>query len=333
MQPSGRGAHGPDSRFEARSVRRPLVTLALAAAFAAASASVASLALFAVASGLVLLTAGAGLAVALAIRRVTVTRDISTREVQENSPIRLRFTVQGATWLPVRFEIEDHSGGWKPITHAGASLEVCVSRRGPHWLAPSRLRLRDAFGIVEWHMPVGVTEPLLILPVPDGRSPMHRPPSTTVGDPEPHGLRPYAPGTPVARIYWPAFARGAGLHVRHFASSTSELPLVVVDTDGAPSDQALDWAARTAAGYILELARGGGCRVLLPGDASETSVTGTAGDWRAVHRRLATLGGSSPTERRTPTSREHVLRVRAAAAPAPVAPAPSLPRGVEPRFP
>jgi uncharacterized protein (DUF58 family) len=318
-------------RAGTRSLRRPLLTLALAAAFAAASASVASLALFAVAVGLALLTAGAGLAVAVAVRRVTVTRAIGSREVEENTPIRLHFKVRGTTWLPVRLEIEDHSGGWKAIADSGASVELWINRRGPHWLAPSRLRVRDPFGIVERHLDAGTAEALLLLPTPDSRSPVHQSLSGVLDDPEPHGLRPYVPGTPLTRIHWPAFARGAGLQVRHFAPSPSALPLVVVDTAGARSVQDLDWAARTAAGYILALAQYGGCRVLLPGDASETSVTGIAGEWRAIHRRLAMLTDGAPGDGRTPPAREPTVHVRAATAPTDLGPAPPLPFGVNPR--
>jgi uncharacterized protein (DUF58 family) len=294
---------------------------------------VASLALFAVAMGLVLVTATAGMAVALAASRATVARTISAREVQEDAPIRLRFSVQGTTWLPVQVEIEDHSGAWVAIKDRDASLEFCVGRRGAHWLAPSRLRLRDAFGIFEWRLLAGRAEPLLILPTPDGTPRVDAGHSNLVDDLEPDGLRPYAPGTPLARIHWPALARGAGLQVRHFALSPNRLPLVVVDTAGAPNPQALDWAARTAAGYILTLARNGGCRVLLPGDTNETSVTGVGREWRAMHRRLAMLGDSAPSHARTPSARPRSLHVRAAAPPAGLTPAPPLPRGVLPRSP
>jgi uncharacterized protein (DUF58 family) len=303
--------------------------LVFAAAVATLAASLASLALFAVAIGLVLLTAAAGMAVALAGMRVTVARTISAREVQQDASIRLRFSVQGPTYLPVRLEIEDHWGGWVAIDDRDASLELCVGRRGAHLLAPSRLRLRDGLGIFERRLLAGRAEPLLILPTPQLRAPLHAWASAMDADPEPHGLQPYTPGSPLARIHWPALARGAGLQVRHFAPSPSGRPLVVVDTAGAPSSQALDWAVRTAAGYILTFARNGGCRVLLPGDANETSVTGVDAEWRAMHRRLAVLEDSAPSRSQTLVVRG--LHVHAAAAPAGLTPAPPLPTGVLPR--
>lgn len=314
-------------------MRRPLLTLALAVALAAAAAALASLALFAVAIGFVLTTVAAGTTVALAAGRLTVIRTISAREVQENASIHLRFRVRGTSWLPVRLEVEDHSGGWTAIGGPDASLELRVGRRGPHWLAPSRLRLRDAVGIFERRLLAGRAEPLLILPTPDGLARMHADRSTAIDDPEPDGLAPYAPGTPLARIHWPAFARGAGLQVRRSAPSASGLPLVVVDVAGAPSSQALDWAARTAAGYILALARDGGCRVLLPGDSNETNVTRVDGEWRAMHRRLALLGDSASIAARAANAHARTLFVRAATAPAGLPVAPPLPQGVQPRSP
>jgi uncharacterized protein (DUF58 family) len=306
--------------------------LAAAGAVAAAAGSVASPSLFAVAVGLAVLTAGAGLAVALAVRRVTVTRTINPREVNEDTAIRLRFRVAGTTRLPVRLEVEDQAGGWTELGDCDASIELRVSRRGSYWLAPSRLRLRDAFGIFEWELRGGHAEPLLILPAPDSAAPHQSGFSPRLDEPEPHGLQPYTEGTPFARIHWPAYARGAGLQVRQIAPSPTGLPLVVVDTEGAPSAEALDWAARTAAGHILALARRGGCRVLLPGDASETNVGNVAGDWRAIHRRLAMLAPAGPGDRRAraPTV---ALHVRAAMAPPGLEPPRPLPWGVVRRLP
>jgi uncharacterized protein (DUF58 family) len=316
-------------------VRSATGTIASAVALIAAAASLASVALLAAAIGLVLLAAGAGLGLGLAARRITVTRAISAREVQEGVPIHLRFRVEGIRWLPVRLEIEDPAGRWVAITGSRADLTLCVSRPGALWLAPSRLRLRDALGIFERRLLSGRDEPLLVLPVPDAPPHVDASHSNPADDLEPHGLTPYVPGTPLTRVHWPALARGAGLHVRQFAPPPGGLPLVVVDTAGAPSSQAVDWAARTAAGYILALARGKGCRVLLPGDAGEAGVTVLHGDWRAVHRRLAILRDSAPGPGRLPTppGQAAVVHVRAASAPAGLAPSPPLPRGVVPRVP
>jgi hypothetical protein len=108
------------------------------------------------------------------------------------------------------------------------------------------------------------------------------------------------------------------------------MPLVVVDTAGAPNSRALDWTARTAAGCILALARGGGCRVLLPGDASEASITDVAREWPAIHRRLATLAASAMTFAPRTAGHATAIHIRAATAPPGLAPAPPLPPDVVP---
>jgi uncharacterized protein (DUF58 family) len=291
---------------------------------------VASLALFAVAIGLALITTCAGVAVALAASRLTVGRTISHREAQEDDPIRLRFDVRGIAWLPVLLEARHQSGTWVGLSPTGATVELAVSSRGSYRVAPSRLRLRDALGIFELHVRAGRHEPLLILPAPDGAASVHPGVRATSDDPEPDGVRPFTPGTPLARIDWTALARGAGLQVRHFSVEPRGMPLVVVDTAGAPNSRALDWTARTAAGCIRALACRGGCRVLLPGDASETSITEVNGEWRAIHRRLATLAPSAATFTLPPAARETAIRVRAAAAPPGLAPARPLPPDVVP---
>jgi uncharacterized protein (DUF58 family) len=178
----------------------------------------------------------------------------------------------------------------------------------------------------------GTPEPLLILPTPDGQANLHPRHPAARSDPEPDGLRAHTPGDPLARIHWPALARGAGLQVRRFAAAPSGLPLVVVDTAGTRDSHAVDWAARTAAGHILALTRSGGCRVLLPGDATETTVIELEAGWRALHRRLARLeasmlGASPQLAQGTPA-----VCVRASAAPAgPARATPqALPLGVVP---
>jgi hypothetical protein len=108
--------------------------------------------------------------------------------------------------------------------------------------------------------------------------------------------------------------------------------LVVVDTAGARNSHEVDWAARTAAGHILALTRSGGCRVVLPGDTGETTVIGLESGWRALHRRLARLGGPVHGAPPPPGGGTPTIVVRASAAPAGVLRAvpPQLPRGVVP---
>jgi hypothetical protein len=108
--------------------------------------------------------------------------------------------------------------------------------------------------------------------------------------------------------------------------------LVVVDTAGTRDSHAVDWAARTAAGHILALTRSGGCRVLLPGDATETTVTALEAGWRALHRRLAMLDAWVPGTPPQLAPGTPAIRVRASAAPPGLGRAlpPALPLGVVP---
>jgi uncharacterized protein (DUF58 family) len=308
-------------------MKRPAAVLTAAVAACALAAGVISLALFALAAGLVFLMAAGWTGLIISARCLRVERSISASEVQEDAPIRVRFTVRGLRWLPVTLEVEDHRGGWLRVNGSDAALELRVGRPGAYSLAPSRMRLRDGTGLFERRLAVGRPEPLLILPapVPWSRGGPIRP--GLIDDLEPEGLRPYVSGTPLARVHWPSLARGEGLHVRHLAPPVDGMPLVVVDTVGAPSTAALHWAARTAAGYVLALAHNGGCRVLLPGDPGATSVFGSGDAWRTVHRRLATLG-AHPSERARPPAGTAALRVSVAAAPAVLVMAPALPAGI-----
>jgi uncharacterized protein (DUF58 family) len=303
-------------------VRRAVGLLAGAVALAVVAGAVASLALFALAVGLLVVTLGAGASVTLAAHRLVVTRSVPQREAQEDQLIRLRFQVWGLgrVPLPVHLEAQVDAGEWVPLGECGGTVQLTVGRRGAWRLAPSRLRLRDALGIFEWSVLAGRPEPLLILPAPDLRVPVPPRQGAWAADPDPDGLQPYVPGSPIGRIYWPALARGAGLQQRRLATAPTGLPLVLVDTAGASDPRAMDWAARAAAGVIMRLARTGGCQVLLPGDRSATTVTDTAAGWRGVHRRLAELDAAGPGVGRVPlgAGQAPVVRIRAARAPAEV---------------
>jgi uncharacterized protein (DUF58 family) len=301
-------------------MRRPVALLLAAAALSAVAGGIPSPALLPVAVGLALVTVAGWVATTLAVRRVTVTRTLPAHEAREYEPIRVDFQVLGLGRLPVMLEVRDGTGRWRPL---GGALALTVPRRGLHRLAPSELRVRDRLGIADRGLTAGEPERLLILPAPEEPRLRALAGGAAAGDPEPDGLQAYAPGIPMARIHWPALARGAGLHARRVVPGPSELPLVVVDTSGALQPGAVDWAARTATGAILRLVGSGGCRVWLPGDRHETTVA-DASAWHALHRRLALLGPAPAT--RAPHAEIRIAAAAATSLPAP----PRLPRGVEP---
>ena len=309
-------------------MKRPPVVLAFAAALGTVSAAFASPALFAFATGLCLLTGAAWVLVALSERSLAVERLIAAAEVQEDAPVMVSFIVTRGDSLPVRVEVADHTGGWLPVIRGEASLQLHVGRPGRYEFAPTTLRVRDPIGLFERRQRAGTATELLVLPVPQRSAGRHVTPPGPTDDLEPAGLAPYAPGTPLTRIHWPALAKGAGLHVRRLAAPAGHMPLVLVDTAGAMGRWPLAWTARAAAGHILAHARNRGCRVLLPGDAEPTTVIGTEAAWRAIHRRLAMLD-EPPTV--TPAPRiaaTAAVRVRAVSAPAMREPLTPLPEGV-----
>jgi uncharacterized protein (DUF58 family) len=305
-----------------------------AVASAVVAGALASLALFALAVGLLLVTLAAGASVAVAARHLAVTRSVLQHEAREDQPISVRFQARrpGRPPLPVQLEAQVDTDRWVPLGEGGGLVQLLVGWRGAWRLNPSRLRLRDGLGIVHWPLVVGRPEPLLILPAPDLGVPIPPQPDARAGDPDLDGLEPYVPGTPISRVHWPALARGAGLQQRRLAAPAGGLPLVVVDTADSSDPRAVDWAARAAAGTILQLVGVGGCRVLLPGDQVATTVTDLTGAWPGVHRRLALLQPGCPAAGREPlqAGEAPVLHVRAAHAPAEALGAPPrpLPPGV-----
>jgi uncharacterized protein (DUF58 family) len=269
--------------------------------------------------GLVVVTAAAWATVTAASRRLSVWRYVPTREAIEDTPLRVRFDVDGIGHLPVTLEAQLAGDAWLPLAAGVTELALTIGRRGAHGLGPSPLRVRDALGIAERRLNAGRFELLLALPRPDAGALATRTRTGSTDEVDLDGLVPYTSGTPIGRIHWPALARGAGLHARRIAPAADALPLVIVDTGGNLGDGAVDWAARVAAGVILRLARAGGCRVLLPGDRIATTVSGMGRQWRAVHRRLALMQPSAPGARRPPVAERPTSTVRIDAAQAPAA--------------
>ncbi|MEA2193780.1 MAG: hypothetical protein QOG42_214, partial [Solirubrobacteraceae bacterium] len=110
------------------------------------------------------------------------------------------------------------------------------------------------------------------------------------------GIRPLRDGTPAARIFWPAVARGADPQERFLAAASESRPVVVLDPRGAATEEALDAAVRATASLARALALGGGCCVLLPGDRRTVELGETLTGWAHMHARLALIGpGSGPS--------------------------------------
>ncbi len=194
-----------------------------------------------------------------------------------------------------------------------ATVRVVTSfgRRGLHHLPPPSLTVSDPLELARATTSgAGRAQPLLVLPrtepvrwlrsghgrrlrLPDGRAG-----SEALAAVDVDGLRPYRPGTPASRIHWPAVARGAGLIERRLQADGDARPLVVLDSrtpsEAGPEDPDLvDAAVRAAASLVLELARTGGCGLLLPGEQRATAIDRELSAWPPAYARLALVQGGS----------------------------------------
>jgi uncharacterized protein (DUF58 family) len=209
------------------------------------------------------------------------------------------------------------------VRHATISVVTRFERRGLHRLQPPVLIVADRLGLAR-SMHTGSSEARHVLVLPRispvqwreptraGRSPR------TAGRaaPEPHGafdvdgLRPYRPGTPASRIYWPALAKGAGLLERSLQADSELRPLVILDARGTADDaEPLDAAVRAAASLTVALARIGGCALLLPGERRASEIDSDLGGWSGAHARLALVEGGpdAPPPRLTARSQVGAL--------------------------
>lgn len=292
------------------------------------SIALGSLTVFAVAVGLMIIYAGAHWATGAAATRAVLERRVLHHEVIEGGTVAFELHLAGTEGLPMTVEYLDQDGQWVVLQPGRTVVHWVMPEPGRYTVGPTALRIRDDLGLVTRTRAIGAAESLLVLPEP-AEVPRYRRRlgADLAQDPEPEGLRPYVHGTPMNRIHWKRAARGGPLAERTFTTARDHLPLVVVDTAGARSLAAMDWAAREAAGHLLELARTGGCRVLLPGDRTPSTLLDPLAGWAALHRRLATLSHGSP---RLPGGLmpNEAVQVRAALAPPlPAATAP-LPPGV-----
>ena len=310
-------------------MRRGLATGSLGLALLLVAALIGSVALFAFALGVLVLVAGCLIATAVGARRIVVERTVDRTEVVEGRPITLRFRVHGPGLLPVHAEVRGEDGAWHRLGQ-DSSRRCTIERPGAHLVGPSSVRVRDDIGLFSSRSR-GAGDPAVVLvrPAPAGAGiQMNVAGADPGGDPEPDGLQPYFRGTPVSRIHWPSVARAGEWQERRVISAPQGLPLVVVDLSGEPSEEAVDWTLRAAAGQIHGLARAGGCRVLLPGDRHPVAVENMVEGWPVMHRRLAGLRTAVGTA--APTARPGAIHVRAAQAPAPAFSPGRLPADVVP---
>lgn len=295
-------------------MRRAAAVALAGAALVLLALSFESAILFVPGLGLIIVGLIAPAWVASAWRGARLRRVLDVERVVEDQPLEATIEiVSGRLGLP-GCRIAD------PLAGAPIGLRVAVApagarvtelrvvarfpRRGRRVLAPPRLDLRDPLGIVSRsRLGEGRSQEVLVLPRTQhvqvlgsgAGNPLDAAGAGRFSEPlaaiEVDGLRAYRPGSPASRIHWPALARGAGLLERRLRADAGHGPIVVVDGRCAGPGPALDQAVRAAASLCLELARRGGCELLLPDERRALAIDPDLGAWPGAHARLALLEG------------------------------------------
>lgn len=294
--------------------------------------------------GFAVLGAAAPAWVALAARDADVSRTLGTRLALEGEPLRATLTVRrgrlGAPGATVRdpltgasIDIGDRLSVWRGAATVELRVTGRFDRRGRHWFAPPTIELSDTLGLARSERRgTGPGHEVLVLPRTEPVRWLGRAGGARVaghGSPDNHepmsageidGLRQYMPGTPAARIHWPALARGAGLLERRLVDEPDVEPLIVVDARAPESPEGreqVDAAVRAAASLTLELARRRGCSLLVPGARAALLVGPDLTGWRVAHQKLAVVEpapeGSRPPLLPAGTGRGSVIWVAASA--------------------
>jgi uncharacterized protein (DUF58 family) len=243
--------------------------------------------------------------VTAAARGVEVTRAVGLRRVQEEEavPVEIRVTA-GALPLPSGTVEDELLPAPAPLTAGERTHTVRISvrfaRRGRKALAAPRVVVRDPLGLAAAVVDAPEPAEVLVLPrVERVRAPgddqhgtgtaLRRGRPTLAAEVDLDGLRPHREGAPASRIFWPALARGGELMERRLRADGDTRPLVVLDLRAPASEEAADAAVRATASLAVELARAGGCALLLPGDRRPSGLDPTLAGWPALHVRLALL--------------------------------------------
>ncbi len=277
--------------------------------------------LFVPAVGMLALGALAPAWVWLAADGARAERRVATERVAEDEPLNAIIRVRRG-WLGLggwgsfevidplsssRFELRESLSPLRGDRTAELRVVARFHRRGLHRLPPPSLTLSDPLELARAESrSTGGEQEVLVLPATERvrwlrsdhgqrlRLPEGRDGTETLAAVDIDGLRPYRPGTPASRIHWPAVARGHGLIERRLQADGDSRPLIVLDARipaAAGAVELLDAAVRAAASLVLELARHGGCGLLLPGEQRATKIDRELIAWAAAYARLAVVEG------------------------------------------
>lgn len=227
--------------------------------------------------------------------------------VVEDEPYTVMIELEGGLLPPPGGQLYD------PLLDDSAAIgpasrrierDVAFARRGARALGPAIASIGDPFGLCRREIRGGEDGELLVLPriepirLAVGGAGGHSlglgehgaagaGPDSWAAEFEIDGLRPYREGTPAARIHWPTVARTGELHERRVSAGADAARLVVLDPLGPASEEGLDRAVRAAASLCLELARDGGCTLLIGGEPLPLELDARLRSWDRVRARLA----------------------------------------------
>jgi uncharacterized protein (DUF58 family) len=183
--------------------------------------------------------------------------------------------------------------------------EIWLESPGRRRLVPARLVVRDPLGLWQRTLQSERTDDLVVLPRVDpvrwsGPGAERRGQAAGSGSArdatsrrgglaafEVDGLRPYRDGSPASRIHWPAVARTGQMIERRLISGGEPRPLVVFDPRGGTEPTHRERAMRAAASICVELARAGGCDLLVPGERRPLPIDPALRAWPEAHVRIA----------------------------------------------
>jgi uncharacterized protein (DUF58 family) len=245
---------------------------------------------------------------------------------EEAWPLRVR--VQSGVLPAPGGELQEPLLGWPvPLGVRWARrirINIRFSRRGRHRLEPARVVFRDPLRLAGRELVGEEGGELIVLPRIEpvlaaggggrGRSALAggdrhgagRRIHDLAAELELDTLRPYREGTPASRIHWPAVARSGEMVERRLIADADAAPLVVLDPRGG-AEEDLDAAVRAAASLAVELARAGGCALLLPGDRRALELTPDLSAWPPAHVRLALVEAGQRRPALQPTRRAGAL--------------------------
>jgi uncharacterized protein (DUF58 family) len=229
--------------------------------------------------------------------------------LEESEPYPLQLALRRTLLPPPGGELIDplldRSVPVGPRWQRWVEREVWLESPGRRRLGPARLVVRDPLGLWQRVLQSERTDDVVVLPRVDPvrwTGPGAEPRGQSAGSGsasdatsrrgglaqfEVDGLRPYRDGSPASRIHWPAVARTGEMIERRLIAGGEPRPLVVFDPRGGTEPHHRERAMRAAASLCVELARAGGCDLLVPGERRALPVDPALRAWPEAHVRIA----------------------------------------------